>query len=265
MLDGMISAMTPNYMYFLGSGVATRQLGTAFQTVVPYRVFDASDGAFSIAVGSEKLWAAFCPAIGREELAAHPDFATNPARVRNRPALEAILADVFRHRPVEEWVQRLHGAGIPCSPVRNFVEVSQQPSAINRRFAKIRKCQPDALSDVCSSPLPRCVSDPPSLRRLKTPLRLIAAAPYSSEAGCSAAPVTASSLDIRRNGFACERPSVRPPECPIHASTARLRCRRVYRRSSRPAWRRLSRRAPTFCFQSRLGFFPGPRPSSSCA
>lgn len=132
MLDGMISAMTSNYMYFLGSGVAPRPLGTSFQTVVPYRVFDAADGAFSIAVGSEKLWSAFCRVIGREDLTAHPDFATNPARVRNRPALEAILADVFRHGPVEEWVRRLHGAGIPCSPVRNFAEVLAHPQTAVR-------------------------------------------------------------------------------------------------------------------------------------
>ena len=55
-------------------------------TVVPYAVFEARDGSFSIAVGSEKLWSAFCRAIGRGDLEAHADFATNARRVENRHA-----------------------------------------------------------------------------------------------------------------------------------------------------------------------------------
>jgi len=42
--------------------------------------YRAHDRSFGLAVGSEKLWAAFCPAIGREDLLVHPDYATNPLR-----------------------------------------------------------------------------------------------------------------------------------------------------------------------------------------
>ena len=132
MLDAMISAMTSNYMSFLGSGIVPRPLGTAFPTVVPYRVFEAQDRAFSIAVGSEKLWSAFCRAIDRADLETHPDFATNPLRVRNRPALHAILAGVFRTRPVDEWIEQLRAAGIPCSPVRDFADVLGDPQVMVR-------------------------------------------------------------------------------------------------------------------------------------
>lgn len=138
MLDGMISAMTSNYMSFLGSGKVPRPMGSAFQTVVPYRVFDGCDRAFSIAVGSEKLWSAFCRVIGRTDLEKHPDFATNPARVRNRPALDALLADIFRARPAAEWIEQLRGAGIPCSPVRDFAEVLNDPqTAVRGMFPEL--------------------------------------------------------------------------------------------------------------------------------
>ena len=82
MLDGMISTMSSNYASFLGSGVVPQPMGTSFPTVVPYRVFHTKDRALAIAVGSEKLWSAFCRAIGRpgsreasrlrDERAAHP-------------------------------------------------------------------------------------------------------------------------------------------------------------------------------------------------
>src|SRR5581483_10102366 len=68
MLDSMISTMSSNYMSYLGSGVVPRPMGTAFPTVVPYRVFHASDREIAIAVGSEKLWSAFCRAIEHPEL-----------------------------------------------------------------------------------------------------------------------------------------------------------------------------------------------------
>lgn len=132
MQDSLISAMSSNYMSYLGSNVVPRPLGASFGTVVPYSVFSAQDRAFSIAVGSEKLWAVFCSAIARPDLMEEPEFATNAQRVRNRQALEAVLAAVFRERPMAEWLQRLRAAGIPCSPVLNFEEVVAHPQSKER-------------------------------------------------------------------------------------------------------------------------------------
>jgi crotonobetainyl-CoA:carnitine CoA-transferase CaiB-like acyl-CoA transferase len=132
MLDGMISAMSSNYMTFLGSGKVPRPMGNSFLTVVPYAVFEARDGSFSIAVGSEKLWSAFCRILGRGDLEARDDFATNARRVENRQALHEILGAIFRERDVSEWIARLSAAGIPCSPVRNFAEVVEHPQTAVR-------------------------------------------------------------------------------------------------------------------------------------
>jgi crotonobetainyl-CoA:carnitine CoA-transferase CaiB-like acyl-CoA transferase len=135
MLDSMISTMTSNYMYYLGSGVVPRPMGTAFPTVVPYRVIHAQDRAIAIAVGSDKLWSAFCRVIERPDLEKHPDYETNPARIRNRAVLEPILDDVFRQRTAAEWIDRMHGAGIPASLVRSFQEVAEHPqSAVRAMF-----------------------------------------------------------------------------------------------------------------------------------
>jgi formyl-CoA transferase/CoA:oxalate CoA-transferase len=138
MLDSMISTMSSNYMSYLGSGIVPRPMGTAFPTVVPYRVFETQDREIAIAVGSEKLWRAFCIAIERPELELHPDYATNAQRIRNRGVLEPLLGNVFAHLPAPEWIQRLQAAGIPASLVRNFEEVATHPqSAVRRMFPQI--------------------------------------------------------------------------------------------------------------------------------
>jgi crotonobetainyl-CoA:carnitine CoA-transferase CaiB-like acyl-CoA transferase len=135
MLDNMISTMTSNYASYLGSGTVPRPMGTAFPTVVPYRVFHACDRQVAIAVGSERLWAAFCGAIGRPELEKHPDYLTNADRIRNRGVLEPLLDNVFRERPAAEWIERLQAAGVPASPVRNFADVVEHPqSAVRAMF-----------------------------------------------------------------------------------------------------------------------------------
>jgi formyl-CoA transferase/CoA:oxalate CoA-transferase len=134
MLDSMISTMSSNYMSYLGSGLVPRPMGTAFPTVVPYRVFHASDRQIAIAVGSEKLWAQFCAAIERPDLTQHPDYCSNALRIINRSALEPLLDEVMRHRTGAEWIERLQGAGIPASLVRNFQEVSEHPQSAAREM-----------------------------------------------------------------------------------------------------------------------------------
>ena len=133
MFDGMISAMSSNYMAYLGSGQVPRPLGTRFGTVVPYRCFQAQDRAFAVAVGSEKLWATFCSVIGHPELQSHPDYATNSLRIQNRLVLEPMLEAIFRGRTAADWIGILGNVGIPCSLVRTFAEVVEHPQSVFRK------------------------------------------------------------------------------------------------------------------------------------
>jgi len=134
MLDSMISTMSSNYMYFLGSGVVPQPMGTRFPTVVPYRAFHTQDRMLAIAVGSDKLWTAFCRAIGCPDLEKHPDYAINPLRIQHRDTLEPLLEEVFLTRTGEEWLERLRPAGIPCSLVRSFQDVVSDPQCEVRRM-----------------------------------------------------------------------------------------------------------------------------------
>jgi crotonobetainyl-CoA:carnitine CoA-transferase CaiB-like acyl-CoA transferase len=139
MLDGMISTMSSNYMGYLGSGIVPKPMGTSFPTIVPYRVYRGSDREVAIAVGSERLWAIFCAAIGRTELEKHPDYSTNALRIENREKLEPILENVFSTRTAKEWVERLQGAGVPSSMVRNFEEVEKHAQAdVRKMFPTLR-------------------------------------------------------------------------------------------------------------------------------
>ncbi len=129
MFDGMLSAMASNFANLMGSGEPPKPMGTAFPTIVPYRGFRAADREVVIAVATDKLWAAFCPAIGKPEWRNQPDYATNRERVRNRADLEPMIAELFRTKTAKEWEDIMRTAGIPCSVVRELDEVAADPQA----------------------------------------------------------------------------------------------------------------------------------------
>ncbi len=168
MLDSMISTMSSNYMSFLGSNVVPGPMGTSFPTVVPYRVYHASDREFAIAVGSEKLWAAFCQALERPDLEKHPDYESNALRIANREALEKILEGVFGQRPVKEWIARLQAVGVPSSLVRNFAEVAEDAQSDIRKMFPVMDHPTAGKHQVTGTPIK--LSDTPGAPSSPAPL-----------------------------------------------------------------------------------------------
>lgn len=142
MLDSMISAMSSNFANFFGMNspglkVIPGAMGTRFGTIVPYRGFPTADRDIVIAVASNKLWVDFCGAIGRPDLAEHPDYATNAARVKNRGVLEPLITRIFRGKPSAHWVAQLRSCGIPCAPVRTLDEVADDPQTAEREMFRV--------------------------------------------------------------------------------------------------------------------------------
>src|SRR3546814_20220818 len=82
---------------FLASGNEPRRFGNGHPTVVPYQVFDSSDGRVVIAVGNDRQFAVLCRGLlERPDVADDERFARNSARVANRDALLEIMKQIGR-------------------------------------------------------------------------------------------------------------------------------------------------------------------------
>jgi crotonobetainyl-CoA:carnitine CoA-transferase CaiB-like acyl-CoA transferase len=116
----------------LGSGRAPRAMGTALGIISPYQAFEASDRWVMLAAGNDRQFAALCETLGVPETAADERFLTNPARVANRDALSAIIAERFRTEAAATWLERLAAAGVPAAPVQDVGEViaAEQTAAL---------------------------------------------------------------------------------------------------------------------------------------
>jgi crotonobetainyl-CoA:carnitine CoA-transferase CaiB-like acyl-CoA transferase len=129
LLDTQIAMLANLGSNYLCSGQVPGRMGNAHQNIVPYQVFEASDGHLILAVGNDRQFAKFCAIAGRPDWAADPRFATNSARVRHRDLLVPQLADALRQRPRNDWLAALEAAKVPCGAINNIAEALADPQA----------------------------------------------------------------------------------------------------------------------------------------
>jgi crotonobetainyl-CoA:carnitine CoA-transferase CaiB-like acyl-CoA transferase len=122
-----LSLLSSQLVGYLGSGYVPGREGSAFPQIVPYQVFSTRDAELMIVAGNDKLFAAFCAALGVSELAADPRFATNPERVENRRELVALLEEQTGRWASAELLDVLVAAGVPVSPVHDVGEAARHP------------------------------------------------------------------------------------------------------------------------------------------
>ncbi|WP_316213563.1 MULTISPECIES: CoA transferase [unclassified Bradyrhizobium] len=100
-----------------------QQAGNNHPTSIPTGVFRTSDGYINIATTGGRIWERFCQTLGAPEWIDNPDFATAPARSKNRDALNAAIDQHTVTKSTEQWVSELNAAGVPCGPIYSIDQV----------------------------------------------------------------------------------------------------------------------------------------------
>jgi crotonobetainyl-CoA:carnitine CoA-transferase CaiB-like acyl-CoA transferase len=155
---------------YLMNGDVPKQVGNNHPTGAPTGTFKTRDGHINIAP-TPPMWRKFCEAIGRGDLAEHPDYATPKVRRANRERLNALIETVTREADSAEWIDRLNRAGIPCGPIYSIDETFADPQVKHLGIAqKVDSPQLGAIT---------LLGQPVSLSR--TPSRLAKSAPEYGE------------------------------------------------------------------------------------
>jgi formyl-CoA transferase len=102
--------------------------------VVPYGVFETSDGHLILAVANNGQYQKFCAVAGHAHLASDPRFVTNTRRVEQRSILLPLVEDIIRKLPRDEWIERLETVGVPCAPIFNVDEALNNPQILARNL-----------------------------------------------------------------------------------------------------------------------------------
>lgn len=146
--------------YYLTSGENPPRVGNAHTTIVPYEVFETSDGHFILAVGNDTQFKSFCAIAGLNDLANHPDYATNPMRVKNREQLLPIIRDAVRTKSRAQWLDLCEKNNIPAGPINSISEAFSLPQVAARNMI-IEMNHPDTDTPVKLTANPVKFSDTP--------------------------------------------------------------------------------------------------------
>jgi crotonobetainyl-CoA:carnitine CoA-transferase CaiB-like acyl-CoA transferase len=116
------------------TGRAPKPLGSAHRLAAPYQALRASDGWFTVGANNDKLFEAFCGAIGRAELAADARFTGRRERMRHRDALIAEIERTTAKETRAHWLERLDRAGVPSGPINTYPEALADPHVLAREM-----------------------------------------------------------------------------------------------------------------------------------
>ncbi|GAF47610.1 CaiB/BaiF CoA transferase family protein [Rhodococcus wratislaviensis] len=131
LLDGQVSLLPNLSVAYHRTGVPFRPQGGAQSNIVPYQVFETSDGWVVVACLIQKFWVTLCRAVERPDLVEDPRFSTNADRVRNRGELVPVLAALFAEHPTSHWMKILEAGDVPCSPVNALEDVFVDPQVVH--------------------------------------------------------------------------------------------------------------------------------------
>ena len=129
LFSGMADWMTvPLLHHDYGPG-APKRVGLNHPSIAPYGVYACRGGAEVVfSIQNEREWKRLVEAVlRRPEMLADPRFADNTARVANRPALDAIIDEVFAALDRESLTQRLFKAAIAYGAVNTPADLSTHP------------------------------------------------------------------------------------------------------------------------------------------
>jgi crotonobetainyl-CoA:carnitine CoA-transferase CaiB-like acyl-CoA transferase len=114
---------------YRGSGALPPRVGNRHGglALAPYNVYEAKDGHIAVVCVTEPHWHKMLAAMGREDLKDDPRFSTNKARVENLSQTDEVVQQWASARTRDELVALSKQHGFPAAPVRNLIDVMNDP------------------------------------------------------------------------------------------------------------------------------------------
>jgi len=131
LLDTQVGWLANQNLNFLVSGQVPVRWGNAHPNLAPYQSFPTKDGNLIVAIGNDGQFSRFCEVAGLD-IAREPRFADNRARLANREALVAIVAEAMKRRGTAQWMDALEAQGVPCGPINTLDQVFGDPQVLAR-------------------------------------------------------------------------------------------------------------------------------------
>jgi crotonobetainyl-CoA:carnitine CoA-transferase CaiB-like acyl-CoA transferase len=91
------------------------------------RPYQTKDGHVCALIYNDKQWKAFFQVIGRPDMMAAPEYATQEARSKNYGGAYAFVAEEMKKRTTGEWLEALEAADIPVQRMNTLADIVEDP------------------------------------------------------------------------------------------------------------------------------------------
>jgi crotonobetainyl-CoA:carnitine CoA-transferase CaiB-like acyl-CoA transferase len=142
LVDTQVAWLINEGVNYLTSGSVPERRGNGHPNIVPYDVYETADGHVILAVGNDSQFRRFCAFIKQDALADDPRFATNPARLENRDALNAVLRPALKTHSTATVISELESRKVPVGPVQTLDQVFSTEQVAARQMQVPMQAQP---------------------------------------------------------------------------------------------------------------------------
>jgi crotonobetainyl-CoA:carnitine CoA-transferase CaiB-like acyl-CoA transferase len=130
--DCAISLLHPHAANYFLNGRIPKRTGNAHPNIAPYETLPTALGEIFLAIGNDRQFATLTRQLGISETARDTRFASNAARLENRPALREVLSASLAQHEATPLAAQLLKAGVPAAAVSNVEEVLAHPHTHHR-------------------------------------------------------------------------------------------------------------------------------------
>lgn len=123
LVDSQIAWLINEGVNYLTSGQVPLRRGNGHPNIVPYDVYETADGHAILAVGNDSQFRRFCGFLNLGHLPHDARFATNPARLEHRDALNAVLRPALQRLKTKAVIDGLEALKVPVGPVQTLDQV----------------------------------------------------------------------------------------------------------------------------------------------
>ncbi|WP_454688332.1 CaiB/BaiF CoA transferase family protein [Achromobacter aloeverae] len=153
LLDCLVALGGNQVTGYFSSGKVPFRYGNAHASLVPYQVFQTSDGDMVVAVGNDQQWQKYCEGIERPDLASDARWTKVTGRITGRETLIPELARTMHTRTSAQWIARLEALGVPCGRINDYKQVFEDPQVVHRGLRVDMPTEDGGTVSTIASPL----------------------------------------------------------------------------------------------------------------
>ncbi|RZI83610.1 MAG: CoA transferase [Rubrivivax sp.] len=119
-----MESLLPEYSAF---GAVRQPAGSALPGIAPSNAYPCADGMVVIGGNGDSIFKRLMIAIGRTDLAADAELASNPGRVKRVAEIDEAIGAWTSLRPVAEVVDVLNAVSVPVGRIYSAQDISEDP------------------------------------------------------------------------------------------------------------------------------------------